>query len=173
MGMDIYTGHGVVFTAEEILPKLFGKLGKGATSNLLEAIQAAFTAREQEQFPESFKALDSVKTGAEFAQWFIGLMEEGLVDSYGDRYYSDESFLQTVWSLAEQEAAIDHILPTVSFEYWSNGRLNGFDVPVDTPCLVFADDDLFETKMTEEGKKLAKLLKMKRIVSTTWTVMSV
>ena len=64
-------------------------------------------------------------------------------------------------------------LPAFKFDYWTRSRVSGWEVPVNTPCIVFSNDGLFETKMTKEGKRLAALLGVKKIESSSWTFMSV
>ena len=96
-----------------------------------------------------------------------------LTESCAEYYFSDNStlILDDIWYILLDVAGL--FLPPVTFEYWSRPRWNGWDVPADTPCVVFDPDDLFETKMTQEGEKLAKLLKREKIWQTTWTTVSV
>lgn len=175
MGMDIYSKSGVVFPAEELAAHLFGKLTKPKVAAAVAELRKIFAASKNNEgvayFPESEKALDSIKLGGDIAEWFNNLLRETLTDSYGDYYFSDDDILNKTWDVFVAATGLD--LPAVTFEYWSKPRLNGWDVPADTPCVVFEPDNLFETKMTKEGKKLAKLLKLTEISQTTWTIMSV
>lgn len=175
MGMDIYSKSGVVFPAEELAAHLFGKLTKpkvaAAVTELREIFAASKNDAGEPHFPNAEQSLDGVKVGGDIAEWLNNLMRETLTDSYGDYYFSDDEILHKTWSIFVSTANLD--LPPVTFEYWSKPRLNGWEVPADTPCVVFEPDNLFETKMTKEGKKLAKLLKVSEISQTTWTIMSV
>jgi len=63
-------------------------------------------------------------------------------------------------------------LPECNFRSFYNLRESGFDVEADVIYLMFEIYGLFETKMTKEGKKLAKVLGQKSIEETTWTVHS-
>lgn len=63
-------------------------------------------------------------------------------------------------------------LPECNFRSFNNLRESGFYVEADVIYLMFESYWLFETKMTKEGKKLAKVLGKESIEETTWTVHS-
>ena len=63
-------------------------------------------------------------------------------------------------------------LPECNFRFFESSRESGWDVEPDVVYLMFEPYGLFETKMTKEGKKLAKVLGKESIEETTWTVHS-
>lgn len=176
MGMDIYEGSGVVFTAADIVKRLCGKFSKTKTKAVVSVLREILSASKNDigelHYPNAAGALDTLITGRDLPDWFEAFLREGLTDSYGDFYYSDDTVLHQVWDALVVVAA-GLSLPSVSFEYWTRPRISGWEVPIEVPCVVFEDADLFETKMTKKGQELAKLCKLKTIEKTTWTVMSV
>ena len=145
---------GVVFTVEDIASNLFGKLKKNDLAKVIEALK-----------DKEFK-IEDVKDSNDLVAWVVSFANE-LVE---DDYIQSEK-LEPVFDIITSALGIN--LPNYSFDYWNASRINGWEVPTETPCIVFTDSDLFETKMTAKGKKLAALLKMKSISQTIWTVMSV
>jgi hypothetical protein len=63
-------------------------------------------------------------------------------------------------------------LPEWSFRQFDSCRESGYDIMTDTLYIMFESYDLFETVMTDEGKKFAETLGMDSIHETTWTVHS-
>jgi hypothetical protein len=63
-------------------------------------------------------------------------------------------------------------LPECNLRSFESSRESGWDVEADVLYLMFEPYGLFETKMTKEGKKLAKVLGKESIEETTWTVHS-
>lgn len=154
MGVDIYTNSGILFTIEEAVERFF-KLKK----------------KDIESFKNNFSSekrfdLDKVKTLSDLKTWFLNFASECIVKSDYDEYVNGEE-LGKVWN---QIVKLE--LPEVRFEYFTNNRYSGYDVPTNTICVVFDDDGLFETKMTKEGKKVAKMMGLKDLQSTEWTVYS-
>lgn len=163
MGMDIYSQHGIVFTVSDLLPRVFGKFKK----QQLENVSATLC---KEVFPENEEEkanINRIENSEEFIRWF----EDFIARSHNGDYYNDTGTLERIWGAAADELELD--LPTVTFEWWDSSRLQGYEVPMQEHCIVFDDGDVFETKLTDYGRKIAKILKEKNLSSTTWTIMSV
>lgn len=152
MGTDIYTSSGILFSLEEAVDKFF-KLKKKDISAFVENNKT------------EFENLTAVKKIDDLKQWFINLANSKISEDY----ISDTATLERVW---EQIVSTKFQLPTVSFEYFSSNRINGYDVPTQTICVVFSDSGLFEKKLTKEGKRVARVMGIKDLQSTTWTVYS-
>jgi hypothetical protein len=173
MGMDIYAEHGVVFEVGDLALRLFGKFKKPIVAQIKELLKSFLTTHNKDHmFDGSLAKLLAVKTGLQLGEWYANFCEDQIEGENDDeRYFCTDEHMLRVWDEICGAAGLG--LPSVSFRYWTRGRLNGWDVPIDVPCIVFADDDLFETKMTSEGKKLAKTLGLKELTAVTWTEMSV
>lgn len=172
MGMDIYSEHGVVLEVSEICNRLFGGVKKKQFKTMCEALaQYLVEHNADKQFDGAITTLPTIKDGKEFGDWFTKFCEDQLESDYGDAYFATEEHMSKLWNIALDVLGVD--FPAVTFHYWTRSRLNGWDVPIDTPCIVIDDTDLFETRMTSRGKRVAKLLGVDEITSTTWTIMSV
>lgn len=172
MGMDIYSEHGVVLEVSEMCYRLFGKIKKKSLKLVCEALAKYLENNNNDkQFLGPLTTLPTVKTGKEFADWFAKFCESQLEEDYGESYFATEEHMSKLWNITLETLGVN--FPAVTFHYWTRSRLNGWEVPIDTPCIVIDDTDLFETRMTAEGKRVAKMLGTNEINSTTWTIMSV
>lgn len=102
-------------------------------------------------------------------------LAEGLVDliSMDEGYEGDREHNTKLLQIFCEHVGVDlDDLPECNFRSFDNLRESGFDVEADVIYLMFETYGLFETKMTAEGKKLAKVLGQKSIEETTWTVHS-
>lgn len=102
-------------------------------------------------------------------------LAEGLVDliSMDEGYEDDRERNTKILKIFCEHVSIDlDNLPECNFRSFENSRESGWDVETDVVYLMFESSGLFETKMTAEGKKLAKVLGQKSIIETTWTVHS-
>lgn len=173
MGMDIYSEHGVVFEVSDLVLRLFGRFKKPLVAEIKEKVKSFLTIHNKDHmFDGPLAKLAGVKTGQHLGEWYANFCEDQLVgEDVHDRYFSTDEHMLSVWDDICEAAGLE--LPSVNFRYWTRGRLNGWDVPIDVPCIVFDDETLFETKMTSAGKKLAKVLGLKELSSVTWTELSV
>lgn len=162
MGMDIISSSGVVFPVSEFCFVLFS----GAKKRSVASVAAKIKAEWKEEWGDP--QIDEVKTGNYLAEWFSNLARSQVRDDY-----IDDRILGVVWGSIIDGLGLRDKLPPASFDYWTHGRISGWSVPIEVPCIVFDDSGLFETKMTREGKKFAKLIGEQNIRSTTWTTMSV
>lgn len=162
MGMDIISSSGVVFPVADICVVLFADAKKGPLASAVANIKAEW----KEEWGEL--QIDKVDTGVDLAEWFSNLVSSQVKDDY-----LDDRIVGTVWDLIVEGLGLQGKLPSASFDYWTHSRISGWDVPIEVPCIVFDENGLFETKMTREGKKFAKLIGEQSIKSTTWTIMSV
>ena len=161
MGMDIYSSTGVVVPLEEAAPAIFRKIKKGQIPAAVEAVHGQWKCADRE-------GLDDVKDLGSLCCWLVEVAnrlankEEGYIDSLA---------LTELFDILCAAFGVE--LPPFEFDYWTRSRISGWSVPIGTPCVVFGAEGLFETKMTKEGKKLAKALGRSEIETTTWTIMSV
>lgn len=161
MGMDIYSQSGVVVPVSEVSASLFHK-AKG------EEVLAAAEAVKNRWEVDDKSGIEGVKDADSLIAW-VSDVAERLVNKDGE--YIDSLALVSLFDIICENLGVE--LPSFEFDYWTRSRINGWEVPTNTPCIVFSNDGLFETKMTKEGKRLAALLGTKKIESSTWTIMSV
>jgi hypothetical protein len=161
MGMDIYSSSGVVLPLEEALLAILSKAKKPGVLKAVQAVQSQWKSDDK-------KGVEEVKDKESLASWLLSVAE-GLVNKEGE--YMDSLALQDVFQIVTDSLGIS--LPAYEFDYWSRGRISGWDVPLGVPCIVFGVHGLFEKRMTKEGKRLAALLGRGEIEESTWTVMSV
>ena len=98
-----------------------------------------------------------------------------LVDliSMSEGYEDDRERNTQILKIFCENVGIDlDSLPECNFRSFESSRESGWDVETDVVYLMFESAGLFETRMTAEGKKLAKVLGQKSIEETTWTVHS-
>jgi hypothetical protein len=159
MGSDIYTESAVAVRFDDFLDRK--ELNKKSVINAIvdDLIKAnIIPATNHMEFRKDKYSL------AEGLVYLIS-MDEGYE---GDRERNTK--LLTIFC---EHVGIDlDNLPECNFRSFDNLRESGFDVEADVIYLMFEPYGLFETKMTTEGKKLAKVLGKKSIEETTWTVHS-
>ena len=160
MGSDIFTESAV---AVELLNFInIVTIKKKANRQLI----ANVLYQEKYIDEESLKLMVKDKSG--FIEAFINtisMTEEG--------YESDEDRNQFIIETFCQYAGI-HLpdLPNWTLRQFDSCRISGYDILTDTVYLMFEPYGLFETVMTNEGKKVAETLGLDYIQETTWTVHS-
>ena len=161
MGSDIYTESAVAIKLEDFLNRK--ELKKKSVRNdivdeliktgVVSAVGRHLEMRESvSNFINEFESLISMEDGYGDDRIINGLMIRIFCDHTGINMDAD----------------------LVNFELRSfdNNREVGYDVDIGTIYLMFESHSLFETKMTQSGKELAKTLGLKEITETTWTVHS-
>ena len=97
----------------------------------------------------------------------------GLISMSEDGYEDNREYNTQLLTIFCEHVGIDlDNLPECNFRFFESSRESGWDVEADVLYLMFEPHGLFETKMTKEGKKLAKALGRESIQETTWTVHS-
>lgn len=161
MGSDIYTESAVAVRFDDFLSSR-KELNKKPFRNALvdELIENKIVSATDHLSMRDSKSV--------FINKFVDLIsmsEEGYED---DREHNTK--LLTIFC---EHIGIDlDDLPECNFRFFESSRESGWDVETDVVYLMFEPHGLFETKMTAEGKKLAKVLGQKSITETTWTVHS-
>lgn len=160
MGSDIYTESAVAIKLEDFLNRK--ELKKKSVRNDIvdELIKTGFISVVDHR-----KMRESVSN---FIEYFTANMS--MQDGYEDDREHNDKALRVFCN----HTGINMDADLVNFELRSfdNNREVGYDVDTDTIYLMFDSHRLFETKMTKEGKDLAKTLGLKEITETTWTIHS-
>ena len=181
MGVDIYTGRGVVVTVEDFLKIINGKNKSNVVSvcksyyeYLLE--QAGESEGWQKELADDYKVLSTLKTTMKLSE--IRKIIASTVNMYGEpsRYgecgvadaeYSEDLFTRILDTCPEA----DNIPCIQEITAWGSSRYNGDDVPKGVPCVVFDSDDCFKRTLSKQGKVVEKLFG--HCDETKWTTYSV
>ena len=159
MGSDIFTESAVAIELKNFIDII--SIKKKATREII----ANVFYQENIIDDESFKIMVKNKSG--FIEVFIDAI------SITGGYESDEERNKFILETFGLHAGIDMSnLPEWSFRQFDSCRESGYDIMTDTLYIMFESYDLFETVMTEEGKKVAETLGLDYINETTWTVHS-
>jgi len=161
MGMDINSSSGVVLPLEDAAPRIFGGSDDSDILKTAESVKDGWKHG-------GIEGLENVRDSASLSSWLCEVAERMTNKEEG---YIDSMALADLFEMFAKPLNID--LPPFYFDYWTRSRINGWEVPIDVPCIVFYEEGLFETKMTKDGKRLAKSLGLKKIELSTWTTMSV
>lgn len=164
MGVDIYIDSGILFTLEDAVNKFFKGLNKKNIAEIVDSCSDIVKDENDLHFLKSIANIEDLKS------WFIGSAQK-LADESEYPGYFDEEFLSLIWNRIIDKTKFTN-LPQVRFKYFKSNRYSGYDVPTNTVCVVFDDSGLFENKMSTQGKAVAKLMGLKSIEKTTWTVYS-
>lgn len=163
MGVDIYTGSGILFTIDDAVSVLFKGITASKIKKLIPEIESQIEDNEKE-------ALKGISTLSDLAGWFCEYANSK-INKESD-YIEDSDKLVEILSTIIDYTKFAGKLPDISIEYFTSNRYSGWDVPVETVCVVLNDSSIFETKLTKRGQALAKLIGSKNVKQTTWTVYS-
>lgn len=160
MGSDIFTESAVAVTLINFIDIVSIKK-KG-----IRELIANILYQEQYIDEKTFAIMTKSKSG--FIEAFvdnISMGEEGYgIDEERNRVMIETFCLHGGICLSD--------LPDWTLRQFNNCRESGYDILTDTIYIMFEPFDLFETVMTDEGKKVAETLGLDYINETTWTVHS-
>jgi hypothetical protein len=183
MGIDIYSGRGVVFTVDEFLTKVInGKNKRDAVSVCLEYHQQIVVDARQNpdddwrnNLAKSFKPLGGLKKSMkldEIREIIASTVElGGEVAKYGECWVENAEYVQELFEqileVCPEAEDVPHIQEVTA---WGSGRNNGWEVPKGVACVVFDSESCFERRMNHHGEALKKVLG--HCDETEWTEMS-
>lgn len=160
MGSDIYTESAVAVRLDDFLN--VDAIKKKAARELITNVFY------QEKLISDYSFTDMNKSKNLFIETFIhemSMSEEGYeADEERNRY-----MIQTFCDVAKIDL---EDLPEFSLRSFDSCRISGYDIETDVLYIMFECYNLFETVMTDEGKKVAEKLGLDYIDETTWTVHS-
>lgn len=161
MGSDIYTESAIAIKLCDFLNRSEIK-NKENRKKIVEIVQKTCPIPE-EKVDLLLKSKDS------FVEAFVDLID--MSDGY-EVEDSKESHDALVMAFCEVVGINFEDLPDYSFRSFESSRESGWEVDADVTYVMFESFGMFETKMTDNGKKLAKALGQEEISETTWTVHS-
>lgn len=176
MGTDIYAQHGVVLSADEVVSAFIPKMTRRELKDLqptLRELVAEFCEEAHPTFIDADSvsdlraAVETIKTTTQLRELVMSLIYAAVSD---DSVHMTDRLSDIISTIAGPK--IMRGLPDFTFDYFSSGRIAGYDVPLHVPCVVFDSEGLFKQTMTPVGKKLAKALKRSSVAESTWTVWS-
>ncbi len=173
MGMDTYTGRGVVFTVDEFLKKVINSKNKKAIVDVCHSYHKRLV-KESVQTPndkwrailaDSFTNLSNLKPSMKLTEIreivACSIMVEMVVYAkYNDCYVVNSEYVEGLFDKILEVSG--HGLPYISeVTAWGSGISKG------VACVVFNSDSCFERCLSDKGKALEKLFG--RCNETEWT----
>ena len=162
MGMDVSSSTGVVFEISDVVPNILESLTDAQVKSSVTRLKKKY----EDNWPTKKEELDKISSGEDLSNWFL----EGIVINEDDEDGFDTYAIENIWDNIMSASKCK--LPDATFHYWTSSRLSDYEVPIETPCIVFEECGLFTTKMTAKGKKLATTLGVSEIGTSTWTTLS-
>ena len=181
MRIDIYSGRGIIFTADEFLKVINGKNKADVVAACLTFHQdlLKYSACRKNRLVESFKALGNLKKtmNLDEIRVIIASVVEvgGEVSKYGDCWVEHAEYVQDLFEKILDVSGHDCLvnLPYIQeVTAWGSDRRHkeGRTVPKGVACVVFDSDSCFERKLSDQGKAVKKLFG--HCDETEWTEMS-
>ena len=182
MGIDIYSGRGVIFTVDEFLKVINGKNKANVVSVCLTFHQDLVVDARQNPDDEwktslssSFKALGGLKSKmklSEIREIIASVVEVGgEVAKYGDCWVENSEYVEDLFTkILDACPNADDLPPISQVVAWGSGRNNGWEVPKGVACVVFDSEYCFERALSEQGQAVQKVFG--HCDETEWTEMS-
>ena len=182
MGMDIYSGRGIVLTADEFLKVINGKSKKGVVAvcrDFYEGLQEYADDSENQwkcNLAERYKLLSTLNSSMKLCKIrdIINSTVKigGEVAKYGDCWVEDSEYVESLFTRILDVCPHADDLPHIQeVTAWGSGRNNGWDVPKGVACVVLDSDSCFERTLSDQGKAVKKMFG--DCYETEWTEMSV
>jgi hypothetical protein len=183
MGMDIYSGRGVIFTVEEFLKIINGKVKADVVqvcNDYYAELWAESRSNQDDEWRATlanrYKPLSTLQKGMkiqEIKEIIASVVEVGgEVAKYGDCWVEDSEYVESLFNKILDVCPHAEDLPIIQeVTAWGSGRNNGWEVPKGVACVVFDSEYCFERSMSNQGKALKKVLG--HCDEAEWTVMSV
>ena len=181
MGLDVYSGRGVIFTVDEFLKVINGK----NKSNVVGACRLFFQGLDDHakasgdewraDLAKRFSILSTLKKGmklSEIREIIASVVDVGgEVAKYGECWVENSEYIEELFnSILDFCPEADNLPPISQVVAWGSGRNNGWEVPKGVACVVFDSDYCFERSLSEQGLALQKVLG--HCDETEWTEMS-
>ena len=182
MGLDVYSGRGVIFTVDEFLRVINGKSKSDVVAVCLSFHQDLVVDARQhpdddwrQNLAESFKSLGSLKKSMkldEIREIIASTVEVGgQVAKYGDCWVENSEYIENLFTGILDVCPHADDLPYIQeITAWGSGRNNGWEVPKGVACVVFDSESCYERTLSDQGKAVKKLLG--HCDETEWTEMS-
>jgi hypothetical protein len=180
MGVDIYTGRGVVVTVEDFLKIINGK-NKSNVVSVCKSYYEYLLGHPVEmdwmkELADDYKVLSTLKTTmklSEIREIIASVVTvKGEPSKYGSCYVDNSEYVEDLFTrILDVCPEADDLPPIQEIEAWGSSRYNGWDVPKGVACVVFDSDDCFKRTLSKQGKVVEKLFG--HCDETEWTEYSV
>ena len=161
MGTDIFTESAVAIPLDLFIN--VDSIKKKANRQLIANVLY------QEQYIDEQALAAMAKSKSGFIQTFIAEISMSEEEGYESDEERNKFMLET---FCENSNINLKELPQFSFRSFDSNRYSGYDIETGVLYIMFEPYDLFETVMTDKGKKVAETLGVDCIHETTWTVYS-
>lgn len=182
---DMSSGSGVVIELREFLNIICGKSKADVVNVCLEHYEAAAAAAEsdagqwREYLRKAFEPLSDLNKKMKLDDVRDAVAScadiRGEVGKYNVRHgemniENNDKLLDLLACIMAVCPKADNLPPIESISIWASERLNGWEVPIGVPCVVFNDDEVFERVLNPCGKAVKKLFGSCESIS--WTEVS-
>lgn len=183
MGMDIYSGRGIVVEVDDFLKIVNGKNKSSIVAVCLTFHQDLVVDARQNPDDEwktnlsnSFKALGGLKSKmklGEIREIIASVVKtKGEVAKYGECWVENSDYVQDLFTrILDACPDVDDLPYIQEVTAWGSGRNNGWEVPKGVACVVFDSDSCYERTLSEQGQAVKKAFG--HCDETEWTEMSV
>ena len=179
MGIDVYSGKGVIADSDQIVLFVNGKNKK----IVIQTCQAWYDNLVSEykddpsdwkqQVVTDFEGISLISTQATIAEVRRALQSvitvQGEVAKYGECYVEHDEYLMDLFNKLFEvcDLGLPYLTNVTAF---GSARYNGWDVPLGVACFIFSSDDCFVRSLSEQGENLQKMIG--HCDETEWTEMS-
>jgi hypothetical protein len=181
MGIDVYSGRGIVFSVDEFLKVINGKNKSNVVGMCLSFLQGLENEAESSEdewradLVKHFSALSTLKKGMKISEIREVISSVvtlgGEVAKYGDCWVENSEYIEELFgSILDICPEADNLPPISQVVAWGSSRYNGWDVPKGVACVVFDSDYCFERTLSEQGQAVQKVFG--HCDETEWTEMS-
>ena len=181
MGMDVYSGRGVIVDVNDFLKIINGKNKSnvvGICLSFLSGLENEAEASGDEwriDLAKRFSALSTLKKGMKISDIREVISSVvvlgGEVSKYGECWVEDCEYIEELFqSIIHICPEGDSLPPIEQVCAWGSARLNSYDVPLGVPCVVFDSGYCFTRVISEEGKAVEKIFG--HCHESEWTEMS-
>ena len=182
MGVDVYSGRGVIFTVDEFLKVINGKSKSDVVTVCLSFHQDLVVDARQNPDDDwraslelTFRPLGSLKKSmklSEVREIIASTVKVcGEVAKYGECWVENPDYVHNLFTDILDVCPHANDFPYIQeVTAWGSGRNNGWDVPKGVACVVFDSESCFERTLSGQGKAIKKLLG--HCDETEWTEMS-
>ena len=182
MGWDIIQGNGFVLKFSKFLRLFQSEHLHGIQNDAIALLRCRLSGFPfddhpdlKRKFDERMQVIESAVSIESVRDILGSLVKEHLPQDKEESYIFPEWDDDEHWPWMELIRCCSRVvlpLEPSAVRIFRSPRINGYDVPIGRPVLVFNYDDCFVQRMTAGGKALARTLRQSAISPMEWTDLS-
>ena len=170
MGMDVYSGSGVIATTEQMIDLLKNpdkEMQASIVFDLLQEVAATDFEEDEDTFKPLIDLADKLAEEEENPDFGVPAFSEFekalkacivISEIYGEKELEGSFMMSQLWNCFLETARPDLPWLEEALVFDKGGRLEGFDIPQGVVCFIFASSDCFDTKLSKKGKALKEAI---------------